>query len=168
MNKTKKKIFFKRRFQSLLEVLIAFTLIVLCIFPLISPHVAMYRSQIKFIKQIELDHAINLLYAKILEKLYMNSIAWSDLDHRIFPIDTTVLNEIAFDHPLPYIGSYNFFEIKPRFKPKKKHVPLSIYLYTLTFNFLPKEFEKSPADIKEKKTLKYQYDVFIIRDLRAS
>jgi hypothetical protein len=158
----------RKHFQSLLEVLIAFVLIVLCILPLVYPHVAMYQSQMRFIREIELDHVVNLLYAKVLEKLYMNSISWNSLEQQVFPIDTALLNEIQFDRPLHYIGSYNFFEAKPRFKPKKKGAPLSIYLYHLTFNFLPKEFEKSPEEIKKKKTIKYQYDVFIVRDLRGS
>ena len=69
----------KKRYVSLLEVLIAFALIVLCVLPLIYPHVAMFKSQKAFIRKVELDHVVNLLYAKILEKLYMNSIPWQEL-----------------------------------------------------------------------------------------
>jgi hypothetical protein len=69
----------QRRHQSLLEVLIAFALIALCVLPLIYPHVAIYKAQNKFARKLELDHVVNLLYGKVLEKLYMNTIPWADL-----------------------------------------------------------------------------------------
>lgn len=158
----------KKRYITLLEVLIAFVLIVLCILPLIYPHVAIYKSQNRLVKQIELDHAVNLLYAKILEKLYLNSIRWGDIESRVFSIDEPMLKEAGFNHSLHYIGSYNFFEEKPLFKPKKKGAPLSVHLLTLTFNFLPKEYENATDEIKKDKTLKYKYEVFVARDLRAN
>ena len=146
----------------------AFVLIVLCILPLIYPHVAIYKTQNQFIKKIELDHVVNLLYAQVLEKLYLNSIRWNDFENRVFTVDQAMLNEIEFHHSFPFIGSFNFFEDKPRFKPKKKGAPsLPIHLYILTFNFLPMEFENASDKIKEDKTLKYKYEVFLARDLRG-
>ncbi len=162
-----KLLILKRHFQSILEVLIAFVLIVLCILPLIYPHVEMYKSELRFLKKIELDHSVNLIYAKILENLYMNTYLWSDLDHRIYEIDQELLKNSHIEEKLNYIGTYNFFEEKPRFKPKDKSAPLTIYLYKLTLNFVPAEWAKSSLEERAKHTLKYQYDVFVVRDLRS-
>lgn len=157
----------RRRHQSLLEVLIAFALIALCVLPLIYPHVAIYKAQNKFVHRLELDHAVNLLYGKVMEKLYMNTISWADLTQTTFPIDEGVLKEAQYDKPLYYTGSYNFTEHPPRFKPKDPG-PYSLYLYKLTFNFVPNELAKEPSKIKETDRIKYQYDVFVVRDLRGS
>jgi hypothetical protein len=157
----------KRRHQSLLEVLIAFALIALCILPMMYPHVAIYKAQNKFIHKVELDHVVNLLYGKILEKLYMNTINWNDLEQTTFPVDAEILKEIQFDGSFYYTGSYNFFEKPPRFKPKNQE-SYSLYLYRLTFNFIPIEFAKASNEVKESNLIKYHYDIFVVRDLRSS
>jgi hypothetical protein len=157
---------FKRRHQSLLEVLIAFALIALCVLPLIYPHVAVYKAQNKFARKLELDHVVNLLYGKVLEKLYMNAIPWTDLAQTTFPVDEGILKEVLYDKTFYYTGSYNFSEEPPRFKPKDPG-PYSLYLYQLTFNFIPNELAKEPDKIKETDRIKYKYDVFVVRDLRG-
>jgi len=157
---------YKRRHQSLLEVLIAFALIVLCVLPLIYPHVAIYKAQNTFVRKIELDHVVNLLYGRVLEKLYMNTIPWNDLAQTTFHVDGELLKEVQFNKPFYFTGSYNFFETPSKFKPKKPE-NYSLHLYKLTFNFVPIEFAKGSNDVKESNLIKYQYDVFVVRDLRA-
>jgi hypothetical protein len=149
----------------LLEVLIAFALVAMCVLPLIYPHVAMLKSQNAFIRKVELDHTVNLIYARVLEKLYANTIPWGELGQTVFPVDNALLNEIPYQKPFYFIGSYNFFEVPPRFKPKDPG-DYSLYLYKLTFNFLPVEYAKASDEVKKKQALKYQYDVFVVRDLR--
>ena len=167
---------FKKRHQSLLEVLIAFALVALCVLPLIYPHVAMFKAQNTFIRKVDLDHVVNLLYAKILEKLYMNSIPWNDIEQTVFPVDAGLLGEIQYDKPLYFSGSYNFSEPWPVTDPKYPYPvfkpntpgPYSLYLFKLTFNFLPQEFAKATDEVKQQNNIKYQYNVFVVRDQRPA
>lgn len=63
----------------LLEVLIAFTLVVLCIIPLLAPHVGIYKEQKHFINQIEWNHAVHLIYVDVLEKMHKGEISIADI-----------------------------------------------------------------------------------------
>lgn len=157
----------RKRHQSLLEVLIAFVLITLCVIPLIYPHIAIYKDQIKFTHKLELDHAVNLMYGKIIEKLYLNTISWNELTHATFPVDEGFLTEIRYNKPFFYQGSYTFSEKPPTFKPKDPTSPYFLYLYKLTFRFIPVELAKTPEKIKESDILKYHYTIFVVKDLRG-
>ena len=86
----------------LLEVMIAFSLIVLCIFPLISPHIELYKAKKLFLNRLEQDHVVNVLYVDLLEKLYRNEIPWETLQDK---------KKIPFEK-LGYQGTYQFEEIK--------------------------------------------------------
>lgn len=154
-----------RRFQSLLEVLIAFVLIALCVLPLIYPHIAIYKQQLEFSRKLELDHLVNLLYGRVLEKLYMNTIPWHDIPQTTFEVDDALLKEVQYDKPMVYAGTFTFGEGEPRFKPKDPS-EYTLYLYPLTFNFIPKELKNTPGKVKESDIIKYRYDVFLVRDLR--
>lgn len=158
----KKKFKLRKRMMLLLEAMIAFALVVLCALPLISPHVGMLKAQRKFVRKVDLDHAVNLLYASVLEQLYVNSLGWNEIFQASFPISKEELQ------PLGYEGSYNFNEVPPRFKPRDPNAPYALYLVTLTFNFLPVELSQAPDDVKQKNTLKYRYEVFVVRDRRAT
>lgn len=148
----------------LLEVLIAFALVAICALPLMYPHVAMVKEQRNFVRKVELDHLVNLMYGNIVQKMYTNSLPWSQLLHHPFVVDESLLQEINYTAPFPYKGSYTFTVCKK--KPKKKMAPYSLYLLTLTFQFLPDEFRNSDAKIQEKHTLEYTYRIFAVRDLR--
>jgi hypothetical protein len=147
-----------RRFFLLLETMIALALIVLCVFPLLAPYLAMYRAEKDFIRKIDLDHQVNLFYASVLEKLYLNAISWEELMHHQFLLPKEAL--------LAYEGSYNFNEVAPRFKPKEADAPYSLFLFTLTFNFIPIELSQKSDEVKKANTLKYRYEVFVVRDRR--
>jgi hypothetical protein len=146
----------------LLEVLIAFALIVLCALPLIAPHVGLLKVQHQFLRKVDLDHAINLLYGSVLEQLYMNSIGWADLMQNQFPIPEQEFQRLG------YFGSYNFNEVAPTYKPRDPEAPYALYRLTLTFNFIPLEFARASDEIKQKNTLKYRYEVFVVRDRRQT
>lgn len=148
----------------MLEAMIAFALVVLCAIPLIAPHTAMLKAQRQFIRKIDLDHAVNLLYASVLEQLYMNTIGWNELLHRPFPILKEDLQRLGLSAALGYEGSYQF-HVKEQ-KPKDENAPYKLYLFTLTFQLIPDEFSKKADDIKEKNTLRYTYEVFVVRDRR--
>ena len=77
-----------RRHSLLLEVLISFAIIALCILPLLYPHVYILKSQQEMIRTVELDHVVNLIYASTLEKLYLNQIPWDTIESKKeIPID---------------------------------------------------------------------------------
>jgi len=130
----------------LLEVLIAFLLIAMCLLPLLYPHTFILTSQRRFIDEVELDHKVNLQYADIVKALYRNDISWEAIMSRVeFPIDTT----------LPYKGSYHFGK-RRRQKPNKDDASYTLYLLPLEMTFVPK---------KGGTPLCFHYDLFVIRDL---
>lgn len=148
----------------LLEVLIAFAIVALCAIPLISPHAVMLKAQRQFVRKMELDHAVNLLYGNVLEKLYLNKINWTELTlQNPFEITPDLLKEAHYDKPFGYSGSYVFTEDKH--KPEKLG-NYNLFQFTLRFTFLPDEFKNSKDELKQKNTLEYKYKVFIVRDLR--
>ena len=144
----------------LLEVIIAFILIVLCIIPLISPHTFILIEQKKFIHEIELDHVVNLTYADIVERLYRNDISWNAiLNEEEFEIDDALLQRINYEKTLPYEGKYRFKEILH--KPGEESLR-TLYLMALNMTFTPTETEHKGG---ASKALNYHYELFIIRDL---
>lgn len=152
----------KKRSLLLLEVLIAFAIIVLCIFPLIYPHAAMAKAQKEFVQKVQLDHAVTLLYGQIYQDLLTNKIEWPDIiNKRRFEVTPEDLQKFIPDY-LPYKGWYQF-ELKsqkpPQFQDK------TAYIYFLKFTFEPIKISKKNQ--KNSKPLEYIYQVFILRDLKA-
>jgi hypothetical protein len=158
----------KRRPILLLEVLIAFAIIVLCIFPLIYPHAMMAKSQREFIHKIELDHAVTLLFAQIYQDLLTNKIEWADIEgKKQFEISQQDLQKFSQGKKLPFTGSYSF---KPVIHKPKSQTPqeTTAYIFTLTFNFQPQYITpKMRFKSRSKAGLKYKYKLFILRDLRT-
>lgn len=142
-----------RRNSLLLEVLISFAIVALCILPLLYPNIFILQSQKKMIQTVELDHIVNLVYADTLEKLYLNEIPWDTIkDSKKIPIDADAIKNCGFGCPSPYTGSLKFVEMKH--KPKKP-VDAALYLFKIVFEFTRKDDKKN----KEKK--EYQYQILI-------
>ena len=141
-----------RRPILLLEVLIAFALVALCAIPLIYPHVAIFKEEKKFISVIELDHAVNLLFANRLEKLYLHEISCEEVETgRENPSDDLMLKESGYIGSLPYKGTYKFVEV--RHKPENQSED-AVYLYKLIFEFVPK--------MKKEKVQPFSYEYQIV------
>lgn len=156
----------KRRPILLLEVLIAFAIIVLCIFPLIYPHAAMARAQREFIKKIELDHVVTLLFAQIYQDLQTNKIEWSDIENkRQFELTPQDLQKLNQGKSLPFKGHYHFERMihKPKSQTPQE---TTAYLYKLIFHFQSQHETKKTG--RAKKPLEYNYKLFILRDLRTN
>ncbi|PJD96766.1 MAG: hypothetical protein CK425_05335 [Parachlamydia sp.] len=150
----------KKRHFLLLEVLIAFSLIVLCVFPLLAPHAFILRSQALFIKKIELDHLVNLLYGQITENLYFNKIPWKDIEEgTVFPITEEMITDIGFPYPRSYEGTYSLkvAKRKPSKKEDKPDPPYILYVLTLNLAFIPSGTQGA--------ALNYAYDIFVARNL---
>ena len=116
----------------LLEVLIAFAIVVGCILPLIYPHVMMYKSKKQFEDDIQKNHMANLLYVDILEKLHRNEIAWREIEEK---------KEFSFEKGR-FRGSYKFEE--------EKHKPPDATGFSVAILNL-----KITLD-----TMKYEYEIF--------
>lgn len=138
----------------LLEVLIAFMLVVMCAIPLVEPHTAILTEQKRWIRTVQLDHFVNLFYAKITEQLYLNQIDWDTIvSGREVLITQDQMKELI-GTPLPFQGKY-FFKVK-RFKPGGESL-YRHYLLSLNFEFLKKGEKKNP--------LTFTYILFVVRDL---
>lgn len=137
----------------LLEVIIAFTLVIMCIIPLIAPHVFIAGQQRKFIRQIELDHFINLFYAEMLEKLYRGQVDWNTITGGAKnPIEDPRLDAIFDQAGGKYKGSY-WFE-NPYRKPPG---PAARFFYLFRLHLL---FESQDIG----KNVSCDYDIFIVQE----
>lgn len=144
----------------LLEVMIAIALIVMAAIPLIYPHIYLLRAQRHFMDKVDLDHAVNLHYIDILERLYKNEISWAAVLNELeFSISEEELKKSGYNKPLPFKGSYRF-KVQ-NFKPKGEGgAPLTLYVLDLDYVFHPAK--QSPTD---ENRLRYHYDLFVVRDL---
>ncbi len=141
-----------RRDMPLLEVLISFTLVVFCALPLIYPQVMILKSEKEFLYLVQLDHAVNLLYAHCLEKLYRQEINWSSIEgQQSFPVDEQMLKASGITTAVPYSGTYAFIAGKQ--KPKNRTAD-TVRWINLVFTFTDKAG-------KEKEPLKYKYPLII-------
>ncbi|MCB1111239.1 MAG: hypothetical protein H7A37_06670 [Chlamydiales bacterium] len=133
-----------KRPLTIMEVLIAFALVVLCVFPLIAPHVLMLRAEYRFIDQVRLDHYVNDHYVSLLEQLHRNVIPWSSIEEGAEqPLEAPEIK--------PYRGSYrlSIAEKKP-----KESAPTSAYLVELHYRFTKDE---------AKKPVEYNYLIYLVR-----
>lgn len=69
----------KKRAFILLEILIACTLLALCIAPLMQKPIQLYRSQISALENIEKQRLADLAFVEIKEMLLRNQIPWKKL-----------------------------------------------------------------------------------------
>ena len=151
-----------KRYSLMLEVLIAFVLVALCVFPLISPHVAIYRQQREFVLKIELDQAVSNLYSALLEKLYRNEIPWSTFENgQTLTIEEGWWKDAGYASPLPFVGRAAF---RIRKQKKEKEGPISATLLEVIFSFVP-EGEKKTAEWETPRMMTYSYRVFIAREI---
>lgn len=128
--------------------------------PLIYPHIYLLRTQRHFMDKVALDHAVNLHYVDLLERLYKNEISWAAILNELeFPITEEEFRQGGINVPLPFKGNYHFKVQK--FKPKgETGSPLTLYLIDLDYVFYPAS--QTPS---EENALKYHYDLFVVRDL---
>lgn len=146
----------KKRYVSLLEVLIAFMIVAMCIFPLLYPHVAMFKDQAQFVNQIRLDHTINQIYADVYQKLEENQIPWGSIEQsQTFPVDLSKTTP-----SLPYKGHYQF-----KIDSTKPSGPSPI-----SFNKIMLNFYFWDANASNETPPKYQvsYKIFIARNQGGS
>jgi hypothetical protein len=146
----------------LLEVLIAFALVVLCVFPLLAPHVSILKAQYQFNHKIALDQAVNKLYAHLLEKVYRGDVHWESIVRKeFFPIDADLLKSIGIKADFPFRGSYRFSIARSKGKEEQ---PMSANIISLEMVFEPKGAgSKQTEKERKEKMVKYEYEFFAAR-----
>lgn len=151
-----------KRHMILLEVLIALSLIVMCAMPLIYPHVFLLQAQRKFVKTIELDHDVNLLYADVFQRMHTGEISWGQIhEKREIPVDDAMWMRIYPNDPkkIAFKGSYRFGH-----PLKKKTGPVwGAYVIPVIFTFAPSPTTNSTHIVP--KALTYETSVYILRQL---
>lgn len=93
-------------------------------------------------------------YADIINRLYTNEIGWYDLNGGR-------THEVTLSKDILYKGYYVFSETIH--KPKEDQ-PNMVYLKALDFTFTPINPSKDEEE-RKKETLKYHYDICIIKDI---
>lgn len=138
----------KKRTFLILEVLIAFSIIALCLFPLLTPNLMIIKAEKNFQEELEADRLADLLFAEWVEKLYDNTISWE----RLTSGDIVALEEKTL---IPTGFPYSIV-VKPILKKKKvSEKETSYYLFLFEFHFKPKQGGLSP--------LLFSYNLFVER-----
>lgn len=89
----------KKRSLTLLEVLIAFMLIVIAVVPLLAPFPVIYKEQMQFIHELEMERLANVLYVEFVGKILRKEIDPASLaSSEIIPIQEEL--------PIPYKAFY--------------------------------------------------------------
>ena len=127
--------------------MIAFAIIVLCIFPLLYPHAAITRSQKDFLKKIELDHFVTLQFGHIYEKLLVNEVRFEDIQNQ---------KHFEIEAKKPGFKGYYYFSQEPGKVKSNEQNDTFAYIYNLNFVF-EKVFSK------KDKPMTYTYKVFIMK-----
>ncbi len=118
----------------LLEVLIAFTIVVLCIIPLLAPHVGIYKEQKNFLNQIELNHTVHLIYVEVLEKMHKGEISIADIfNKRDFSVTT---------EKLPSQNINASYHLSPSASKKQNEEGFNVHLANLEISLTEKNKEK--------------------------
>jgi hypothetical protein len=132
----------KRPF-SLLEVMIAFVLILFCLAPLIYPNLAIFREQTRFVETIKIDHAVTLLHGDVLEKLHRREIPFESLTQKSevqIPISPEALKEAGLGATFPYDVTLTAQLVKMKGHEKELYTAA---LTKLTYRFTEKGAGKS-------------------------
>lgn len=146
---------FTKRPVLLLEVLIAFALVVLCIFPLVTPYVYIFKAQTLFNQKILLDQSVNRFYVHLLERVYRNEIPWNAIEQKqVFTIDREALKLASGGVNLPYTGTYQLSLSRHKGGNER---PLSANVVSLTITF---EGNETSSKDKKKELIHYHYQFF--------
>jgi hypothetical protein len=123
----------------------AFFLVVLCAIPLFYPHGYMLRAERGYLKTVQLDKAVDLVYAHLLQQLYENQIDWDQLAGS----EWMEIDKALYRTPLPFKGSYRFHYEGDQEEGKGR-------LYSVDMRF-------TSLDDSKAAPLLYRYDVAIKR-----
>lgn len=134
----------------------AILILMLCAAPALDIFTRMYISQERIVRINERDHLARLVQAKIVERLYQNSIAiddFSDKNGQKFSFSDPELDRLLT--PLAYEASYRL-ALKEA-NPRKKGAPRDKYLIELTI-FMTDKIKQKNYPLTDAA---YSYDLYI-------
>ncbi|KAF3363254.1 hypothetical protein PHSC3_000144 [Chlamydiales bacterium STE3] len=138
----------RRECFTLLEVLIALLLVLMCLPILISSFVFINIEQQKMLNQMGLSQVANNAFAVVLEEMVTNKISYNFLEgDRTFPLEPR-----HFESDKPLNGSFFFKKLDPE-KPNKENYKVELWQVTI---------ELEPP--YEKKAFSFAYKFIVIRD----
>ncbi len=115
----------------LLEVMIAFALVALCVIPMLRPHLYMLTQEQDFLREVELDRVVGVLYCELLvEGFYRSTIPWRSIEEE----ETVVIDDDRV-RALGYKGFYTFAIEKE--KGKISEGVYSLFLISITYTLTP-------------------------------
>ena len=136
----------KKRPFLLLEVLIAFAIVAICILPLLAPHLWIIQGEKAFLAEIQADRVAGNLFGELIQKLHENEIPFELLlDNR--------RNEINAKLNIPYKVSWS-----SQIERDKKGQTDNQHFYLLRLSLL-----MEPLDLR--KELKFDHLIFVERNL---
>ncbi len=109
----------KKHYFQLLEVMIAMLLIVTCVAPALHIYMNMYKIETQSKQNYEADHLARLIFASIIEQLYLNAIPLEEIDAGL---DRSV-EDPKFESKLKAIGFKAHYTITKLNQQKKKNKP---------------------------------------------
>lgn len=142
----------KKRHFLLLEVMIALTIVIFAVLPLVYPHFYIYKEQKSFVNKLNLDLVMNHFKADIVQKLQRNEISFQDIEQGVKTnINFDAIQGITIKN-FPYSGQYYFVVLK-----NKKNENFGLYQIQLNAEVSLKENKEN------KKPLQYEYLLFVAR-----
>jgi hypothetical protein len=160
----------RRRHALLMEILIAFSLVLMCAFPLLYPHFAMLKAEKEAIHTIELDRLVGFVYSDLIIKLYRNQIPWKEICQQDnTPSQPQDIDAKFQDNPsllqklreTGYTGTYQLEQIEqcPKYK-KKQNFRISHHLLKVIFSFKPSSKPTAkPIEFERHIYIKHEVDV---------
>lgn len=142
----------KLRHMLLLEVLIALSIVLLCILPLLQPHVVMIQSEKDFIREVQLDRVVNQLFADLLIKdFYNQKITWEEItSNRDVPINSESVKALLYN------GKYKIVHQAPADGAVNESRPFHLLEIQYTFTHA----------VKRQDPLIYKFNLFVQREQR--
>lgn len=138
----------------LLEVMIAFFLMAICLLPLLQPHYAILQSDVMMLEESKIERIVQKLYSQFLVSLYRGEVLWSDVDHYDTPlrprqVDATQLEGLPYDvhyilRVTPYQGKKGELSKPVKDTPRNQRIN---HLLEVKYTFTPKV--ASPRQEKE-------------------
>ena len=143
----------RKHHQMLLEVLISLTLVLMCLLPLLQPHVVMIQNEKEFIREVQLDRVVNQLFANMLvDQFYGQRINWNMIAEKSnMTVDSSDVKALG------YQGSYVIIHSQPQPEETALDETKAFHLLQILYTFKPV--------IAGGKTLQYTFDLFVQKPL---
>jgi hypothetical protein len=117
---------FRRHFQ-LLEILIALTLVVLCVIPMMQTFVQMHIEQKGAKRSVEANELMKDIHAKVTEDLYFHRISWQEIENS----ELKKVGDESFAKRAKLLNYDAYYQFAPKPDIRGKTGKTTEYLFTL-------------------------------------